>query len=345
MATRRSASGGSDRGRAVAAGQGGAANRSGRAQSSRSVGDTRSASSSDAGRTAGSTPGPEGTDGSRVAGRFYESASRRVGERGGETNPQRGAGRDDYAEAGSGGYFGREYEHGGHGLGSEAERGDQQRGPRGLRESNDSSRERESDGRGWRGNGGQHRADTRSGGYDGERRGPGVGGMPRSGGVDDSRQRRGRWQREALRAREVMTKDVRTVTPDGSVREVAEIMKEENVGIVPVVDEQHRLVGLVTDRDIVIRTLAEGRDPTGVRAGEIMTDDIQGVTPDESLPDVTRLMGDKQIRRVPVVDRDDRLLGIISIGDVATRADYDEDLQDALEEISARRSFWSRIWS
>ena len=72
-----------------------------------------------------------------------------------------------------------------------------------------------------------------------------------------------------------------------------------------------------------------------------MTDDVSAVTEDEPLTSVLDLMGRKQIRRVPVVDRNDRLLGIISMADIAHRADYDEDLQDAFERISSRRSFWS----
>ena len=157
--------------------------------------------------------------------------------------------------------------------------------------------------------------------------------------------RRGRWQRETLTAREIMTTDVKAVTPESSLVDVARIMKEEDTGIVPVVDAERKLKGVITDRDVVIRTLAEGKNPLEVRACDVMTDDVDGVTPDEPVRDVIELMGSKQVRRVPVVDRDDRLLGIISIGDIANRADYDEDLQEALEEISSKRSFWSRLWS
>jgi CBS domain-containing protein len=142
-----------------------------------------------------------------------------------------------------------------------------------------------------------------------------------------------------------MTSDIKATTKRSTLQNVAEIMKDENCGIVPVVDESHKLLGVVTDRDIVIRTLAEGRSPIEVSVEDVMTDDVEAVRPDEELKDVVELMGDKQIRRVPVVDRDDRLVGIISMGDIATRADYDEDLQEALERISSKRSFWSRLWS
>jgi CBS domain-containing protein len=157
-------------------------------------------------------------------------------------------------------------------------------------------------------------------------------------------QRRGRWRREPLTAREIMTRHVKSANLDSSLREVARIMKDEDCGIVPVVDKQERLRGLITDRDLVIRTLAEGRPPDNMVARDIMTDDVEVVTPNEDIHSIIALMGRRQVRRVPVVERDDRLVGIISMADIATRADYDEELQEALDRISARRSFWSRLY-
>jgi len=154
-----------------------------------------------------------------------------------------------------------------------------------------------------------------------------------------------RWQRESLTAREIMTSDVKTVQPTSSLADVARIMKDENCGIVPVIDAERKLRGVVTDRDIVIRAFAEGKNPAEMKVGDLMTDDVNGVTDDETVCEVIDLMGSKQVRRVPVVDKDDRLLGIISLADVANRADYDEELQHALEKISTKRSFWSRLWS
>jgi CBS domain-containing protein len=109
------------------------------------------------------------------------------------------------------------------------------------------------------------------------------------------------------------------------------------------VDENRKLLGVVTDRDIVLRTLGEGRNLSQVKVGDVMSDDVEAVTADEGLREVIELMGRKQIRRVPVVDRRDRLIGIISMADIANRADYDEALQATLERISSRRSFWS-LW-
>ena len=156
--------------------------------------------------------------------------------------------------------------------------------------------------------------------------------------------RRTRWQREAMTARDIMTAPVRSVTAQSSVREAAKIMKEENVGIIPVVDEDRKLVGVVTDRDLVVRLLAGDRSTDNIKLQELMSDDVEAVTPEEEIREVLELMGRRQVRRIPVVDQDDSLIGIISLGDIANRADYDEELQDALEQISARRSFWNRRW-
>jgi len=153
-----------------------------------------------------------------------------------------------------------------------------------------------------------------------------------------------RWPREPLTAREVMTRQVRAVRLDSALREVARLMKDEDCGIVPVVDERGRLRGVVTDRDLVVRALAEGRSPDSLRAQDVMTDEVEAVLPHETLPDLIALMGHHQVRRVPVVERDDRLIGIVSLADIATRAEHDEELQDALHRISARRSFWSRLY-
>ena len=162
---------------------------------------------------------------------------------------------------------------------------------------------------------------------------------------DESRDRsRRRWKREPVRARDIMTSSPASVRPEASLREIARIMRDENTGIVPVCDASGALLGVVTDRDIVMRTLASEESPLDATARDVMTDDVEAVTPDEDLHDVVHLMGEHQVRRVPVVERGDRLVGIVSMADVATRADYDEDLQDALEEISARRSFWSKLF-
>jgi CBS domain-containing protein len=163
---------------------------------------------------------------------------------------------------------------------------------------------------------------------------------------DRAEARRGRaWEHEPLEARDVMNRSPRTVEPDSILREVAHIMADEDTGIVPVVDENRRLLGLLTDRDMVLRTVDEERSWANIRVEEVMTEDVQAVTPEEPVHDILRLMGRKQIRRLPVVDRHDTLVGMVTISELAQRAERDEDLQRAFVRISRRRSFWSRMWS
>lgn len=152
-----------------------------------------------------------------------------------------------------------------------------------------------------------------------------------------------RWQHEPLTARELMTRGVKTLRRDSSLREVAQLMKDEDCGVVPIVNDLGSLVGIVTDRDLVIRAFTGGKAPDQLRAGDVMTDDVECVHPDENIHSIIELMGKKQIRRIPVVEKDDRVIGIIAMGDIANRANYDEELQEALDRISSKRSFWSRL--
>jgi CBS domain-containing protein len=139
--------------------------------------------------------------------------------------------------------------------------------------------------------------------------------------------------RNVLRCRDIMTKDVTACSPESSIREVAEKMEDENVGSIPVV-ENGRLIGIVTDRDIVCRILAEGKNTRTTTAREAMTDDIVTCTPDELIMEVIRKMSEHQIRRIPICDPNGRLRGIISIGDIALEAERDRDIACALEKIS-----------
>jgi CBS domain-containing protein len=141
-----------------------------------------------------------------------------------------------------------------------------------------------------------------------------------------------------------MTTRPRTVRPDASIREIAELMLEEDVGVVPVVEADGRLSGIVTDRDIVIRGLVKGRSVEACTARDVATTNLEVASTHDSLSEVIELMGRERVRRVPVLDDDDKLVGILAMADIASRADYSEDLQHALQKISGRRSFWSRIW-
>jgi CBS domain-containing protein len=118
-----------------------------------------------------------------------------------------------------------------------------------------------------------------------------------------------------MRVSEAMTREVRIANPSQTIRDVAKIMQEIDAGIVPV-GENDRLVGIITDRDIAIRAVALGKGPdTLVR--EVMSQDVKYCFDDEDMDHVAQNMGDIQVRRLPVVNRDKRLVGIVSLGDVA----------------------------
>lgn len=157
----------------------------------------------------------------------------------------------------------------------------------------------------------------------------------------DRFQRR-RWRSRPLRASDIMTPRPHSVGPDASLQEIARVMVQEDCGIVPVVDER-RLIGVVTDRDIVCRVVAHNLDQRRARARDVMSEDLASVDEAATLDDVLREMEFHRVRRICVVDPDDNLLGIISMADLAREADIDFELQDALLEISADRSFWQRL--
>jgi CBS domain-containing protein len=141
-----------------------------------------------------------------------------------------------------------------------------------------------------------------------------------------------------------MTTEVKVASRGTPLSEIAALMRSEGVGMLPVVDGDGRLLGLVTDRDLVVRGFASGRPVDALKAEDVMSDELVAVAPEDPIRGVLEMMGRRQVRRVPVVDEADRLVGIVSIADIASRADYDHELQDAFERISARRSFWSRLW-
>jgi CBS domain-containing protein len=139
-----------------------------------------------------------------------------------------------------------------------------------------------------------------------------------------------------MQIREIMTRHVDVIPPSASIREAAAKMKELDVGAIPVCDGQ-KLAGLVTDRDITIRAVAEGRDPSEVRVAEVMSSDIAYCFEDETVEQAANLMESKQIRRLPILDRNKQLAGIVSLGDISVRigGSRQKDLAaDALEEIS-----------
>ena len=136
----------------------------------------------------------------------------------------------------------------------------------------------------------------------------------------------------ATKVRDVMTSGPVCVTPDTPVSVVAEVMDTDNIGAVPVVEDD-RLTGMITDRDIVIRAIAKGKDPRGMPVREIYSREVVAVTPDDKLNDVVSVMADKQIRRIPVVDEENHLVGVVSQADIALEA-KEKTVGELVEEIS-----------
>lgn len=134
-----------------------------------------------------------------------------------------------------------------------------------------------------------------------------------------------------MRVSEAMTRDVRVTSPRQSIRDAARVMAEIDAGALPV-GEEDRLVGMITDRDIAVRAVAQGKGPnTAVR--EVMTTEVKYCFEDEELELVANNMGDLQVRRLPVVNRDKRLVGIIALGDIAI-VDGPDPAGAAIEGIS-----------
>lgn len=136
-----------------------------------------------------------------------------------------------------------------------------------------------------------------------------------------------------MRVSDIMTKDVATADLETSIEEIATLMKEENVGAIPVLDDDGDLAGIITDRDIVIRCIAEGKDVTECRAEDILSEECEVASPEMDVKEASQLMANRQIRRLPVVE-DGRLIGMLSIGDVAVKTANDKLSGDALEKVS-----------
>lgn len=135
---------------------------------------------------------------------------------------------------------------------------------------------------------------------------------------------------------DVMTKDLVYASPQDTVSHVAKLMKMEDIGPVLIVDneESKRLVGIVTDRDLALKVVAEGRDPQTTSVEEVMTRKLITCRPDDDVESAMKAMAQYQLRRIPVVEDDNRLVGIISQADVATRVDEPEKTAEVVREIS-----------
>jgi CBS domain-containing protein len=133
--------------------------------------------------------------------------------------------------------------------------------------------------------------------------------------------------------RDIMTRNVECVWPDDTLQEAALRMKELDVGPMPVCDYD-RVVGMLTDRDITVRAVAEGRDPRSTRVRDVMTRNVVSCSEDDAVEEAARLMQERQIRRLLVLDRDKRLIGIVSLGDLASEAEDPYRMAEVLQDVS-----------
>lgn len=133
--------------------------------------------------------------------------------------------------------------------------------------------------------------------------------------------------------RDVMTANPECVSGTDSLRDVARIMKNKDTGVVPVVDGR-KIIGLITDRDIVVRGLAEGKNLESASVSELMTKPVRTVRDDASVNDALDLMNSADVRRVAVVNNDDELVGIVSLGDISINTDKDSKVGKTVESIS-----------
>ena len=135
---------------------------------------------------------------------------------------------------------------------------------------------------------------------------------------------------------EVMTKNPVCCLPDDMVIKAAQLMKRENIGPIPVIEneETRKLVGIVTDRDLALKIVAEGRDAKSTKVEAVMTREVVTCHADDDLQIALDAMSEHQLRRIPIVDNDNKIIGIISQADVATRVDQPEKTAEMVKEIS-----------
>jgi CBS domain-containing protein len=136
-----------------------------------------------------------------------------------------------------------------------------------------------------------------------------------------------------MQLKDVMTRDIEVIHPNATIEEAAAKMDMLDVGPLPVCDG-NRLVGMVTDRDITVRATAAGKDPRATQVREVMTDNVVYCFDDDDTNEAARLMEEQQIRRLVVLDRDKRLVGIVSLGDLAVTTQDDQLSGEVLERIS-----------
>jgi CBS domain-containing protein len=146
-----------------------------------------------------------------------------------------------------------------------------------------------------------------------------------------------------VKCREIMSKNILAASTEMSLHEIANLMKDNDIGCLPVVEtETKKLLGIITDRDIVVRAIAGAKDISATKVSDIMTSKVFTSKPDDFAFEAIRIMGDQQVRRVPIVDDSGVLQGIVSMADVALEMEDEREIAETLEEISSGKSFWKK---
>jgi CBS domain-containing protein len=154
---------------------------------------------------------------------------------------------------------------------------------------------------------------------------------PRSDAKAKNAIRKRKRKEKKMNVRKIMTTDITKATPENTLVYVATMMRDEDIGSLPIVDG-NGLIGIITDRDIVIRAIADGKDPSTTKVEEVLSEELESVEPDTDVTDAADLMASRRIRRLPVVE-DGQLVGMVSLGDIAIKHE-DSTAAYALEGIS-----------
>ena len=141
-----------------------------------------------------------------------------------------------------------------------------------------------------------------------------------------------------MKVKEIMSKDIAKLNKEDSIERAAQLMKEYDCGSIPVCT-QDKLVGIVTDRDIAVRCVASGQNTSTQKVCDIMSDQVVCGSPDMDIADAARLMSDRQIRRLPIVDNN-HVVGIVALGDISLEPRYQDNAEDALRNISEHESVY-----
>jgi CBS domain-containing protein len=145
-----------------------------------------------------------------------------------------------------------------------------------------------------------------------------------------------------IKCREIMTSNVSVGTVEMTLQDVAKLMKDKDIGVLPIVESgTNKLLGIVTDRDIVVRAIADAKE-SSTKVSEVMSTELFTAKPDDFAFNAIRTMGEKQVRRVPIVNDDGILQGIVSMADVALEMEDEREIAETLEEISSGKAFWSK---